>query len=126
MEMRRLLLVPALMCALEACRPNDRQLVDRYRLVRIYDTAVAIADGTEEIVVPADIDGLSQVGVLLVGHATDQGLSPSAARDAVPGYFIIDVKSRKLKSGLSKEEWLRELALRGVNGEPQLGKPRID
>ncbi|MHB1459802.1 MAG: hypothetical protein ACYC1M_00770 [Armatimonadota bacterium] len=40
-----------------------------------------------------------------------------------PGYFIIDLHTKRIYGGLSKQAWMNKLKLYGVNKEPKLHKP---
>jgi hypothetical protein len=119
-RLRLLWLVLALV--LSGCGDYRVPLPNGYELVRVYAGAILIADPTKALVVNADIDGYTVLADLIVGHVAPADHPPE--RDmSVPGYFIVNTRTREVRMGLEKPAWLDALLALGVRDEPRLGTP---
>lgn len=104
------------------CLPMD------YELVRVYAGAVGLQDlRKDEVVIMPNIDGYRVFDKVIAGHVSATGLPLDDAIYSKPGYFIVDMRNRKVRQSLSKSEWLIALEHMNIKGEPRLHKPtRLD
>jgi hypothetical protein len=108
---------------LTACTHPDyrRDLTNGFRLVRANADEVVITDSTGTVVIRPTITAIGQRGDVVYGITARPGHLEE--RWSTPGHFIVNTATGAARMGLSREEWLAELARRGVAGEPRLVRP---
>ncbi len=92
-----------------ACRDYQIDLKHGYLIGRVWSGAFVVVDPNSRIVVGPTIDGYQVSGDILFGRVR------SSAN--VETYFIVDMKTRKLESGLAAAEWRGRLSARGIQSD---------
>lgn len=96
------------------------QLPHNYQLVSIHTGCVVLGNPKpNEVSIGPSIDGYSIRENLLVGHTSVVKHEP----ESEAGYFIVDMRSGKITSGMSRSVWRKELQRHGIDREPRLVYP---
>ncbi|MHB1001718.1 MAG: hypothetical protein ACYC27_20965 [Armatimonadota bacterium] len=66
------------------------------------------------------VDGYQVISDLVVGHVS---CSIYGGR-CEPGYFVLNMRTDKVRQGLSRVEWLKALKDNGITDEPKLSRPK--
>lgn len=94
-----------------------------YKLSRVYAGAVMLCGTEHDVLLCPNVDLYDVRAHIVIGHVSTEGLSEHAARESIPGYFVLDTKKGVLNKGLSKDEWLQLLRKYGVASRPVLHRP---
>jgi len=108
--------------SMTACGDYQIQLPGNYKLTRVYAGAVLIHHPAAGARIEANIDGYKVLNSLVVGHVTVAEHSPEKEM-SIPGYFILNTKTREVTPVLEKKTWLDSLQALGITNEPSLSKP---
>ena len=91
-----------------------------YKLLRTNSPTITISQKDGACVVPPKIVGLNIRKDIILGKAES---SPLADFSSVPGFFIINMKTGSVQSGLDEQAWLNALRSMGFTEPPPLRRP---
>ena len=96
-------------------------LPDGYSIIRSSSEDIAL-NYFSTIEVEPTIDGYRVYRNVLVGHTVKP--SPNTEdKSTKPGYFIVVFKRGETRTGLSREQWIKELSRLGIRSVPTLHRP---
>jgi hypothetical protein len=106
------------------------KLVNGYRVVKINADEIfifppdsvhfSVYDG--HWAVPPKVTGINLLNEIVFGKI-ERSSNAYPGPQGQPGFFILDTKNHKVKLGMDKENWQRELKSFGISGELLLKKP---
>jgi hypothetical protein len=98
-----------------------RPLPNGYRFVRANVHEAAIADSAGWLVVGPTVTQLGHTSDIVFGTIVRYEDADSVKGRT--GHFLLDTRTREVRTGLSESDWLAVLAARGVRHRPKLESP---
>jgi hypothetical protein len=113
---------------LAGCWDYSVRLPNGFRLVRLNGAERVIVLPDNRVLIDPDVRKYAVVNEVVVGFAEIPEPLPQFPKEPPParqkaGYFIVDTKSAKVWDGTSKEAWLAQLRVLGIEREPHLKRP---
>lgn len=91
-----------------------------YKLVRTNACNVMILHKDHGFIIPSKIVGLGLRKDIITGRVENE---PLANVPSIPGYFIVEMETGSVQTGLAEQTWLNALRLLGLKHPPKLRKP---